>query len=157
MSHCIRCNEPLPETTFYCPRCGASQKGSLPVLLIVMCALTIVGSVGSMMRSILYTAIETSVDDTHEMIPGWIFLLTGVGTMAGAIMMLMRKKTGLYAYSVFQVLYIGAVLSTIFAVEGKAGSDIPNELTFAISMSFLIPSMVFLGVYWLPMCRKSLA
>ncbi|MFZ9029019.1 MAG: hypothetical protein ACO2Z9_08385, partial [Crocinitomicaceae bacterium] len=78
-------------------------------------------------------------------IRGLLFVMVNIGTIIGAIVMLSRKLTGLYVYSVFQVLYLLVIVWATLSHLGGVQTDI-----FAVTIAavFFLPSLAFLIMYW---------
>ena len=119
--------------------------------LLVLCILTIIGSVFGILRVFLYE-IGAIVAGNETYVRGLLYVLFHTGTLAGAIIMLCRSMVGLYVYSISQILYIVLVLYTIYGTyDGKeeAGAII-------IGAMFWLPSLVFLILYWTLPIKKCL-
>ena len=58
-------------------------------LLIVLCIFTIIGSMFTIGRGVLYELFADLADNDY--VRGWIYAATGIGTLVGAVMMLLRK------------------------------------------------------------------
>ncbi|MDA9563117.1 hypothetical protein N9R81_00415 [Flavobacteriales bacterium] len=75
-------------------------------------------------------------------------------------MMLQKKLNGLYTYSFFQLIYIITVIVASFSYNdlfdsyGDSNSD--TLLATGIAMFFLLPSILFLILYWTNIARKHL-
>lgn len=158
---CIRCNQPLNENTNFCPACGEDQRVNSLVekkenasFLVVLCVLTIIGSAFTMARAFLYEIISFSMDE-HNYLRGWIYAGTSIGTLVGAIMMLQRKLIGLHIYSVAQIIYILTVIAAAFSYDDVFGSD-ASLIALGIGMFFVIPSIIFLILYWTNMVKRHL-
>ncbi len=166
MTNCKRCNGQMDEETNFCPICGEDQRANIvnqqksnASFLIVLCVLTIIGSVFTIGRAYLYEMVSM-MDEHSNYIRGWIYAGSAVGTLAGAIMMIQRKLNGLYIYSAFQGIYIITVLVASFSYSDAFGSQGKgNEaslLASGIAMFFLLPSILFLILYWTNMIKKHL-
>jgi hypothetical protein len=164
MTNCIRCNQNLERETNFCPNCGEDQslnevtrEKSNASFLIVLCTLTIIGSIFTIARAYLYEMVAM-MDSGFDYVRGWIYAGSGIGTLIGAVLMIQRKLLGLYVYSIFQVIYIITVIVASFSygnVMEEYGDEI-NLIASAIAMFFIIPSLAFLGLYWTNMVRKHL-
>lgn len=146
MKNCINCNQEITEETNFCDFCGVDQttkrNASNSTFITVLCVLTIVGSVFTMWRGLLYEAVA-GVADNDEFIRGWIYIISSVGTFSGAIFMLNKKINGLYIYTFSQVIYlITVVYATIIYVDDFGG------FALIISSMFFVPSVGFLIAYW---------
>jgi hypothetical protein len=149
MKSCIACNAEIEDGFNFCKICGSNQKAqkndsikSKGLLLTILCVLTIIGSLFGIVRGWIYELVSTVGNDDY--FRGWIYIFANIGTLVGAILMLKRKKIGLHLYSVFQVIYI---LTVIYATVIYEVSDFEG-LAIVASMFFLIPSIVFLILYW---------
>lgn len=119
-------------------------------LLIILCVLTIVGSIFTICRAFLYEVVAHMDSDTNY-IRGWIYAISSIGTLIGAVMMINGKMRGLYLYSCFQLIYIITVIIATFSYTDLFRSDLDMNLSYlslSIAMFFLVPSVVFLCLYW---------
>jgi len=146
----------------YCPVCGEAQLVDRQsykrdaTFLTVLIIFTILGSVGVMARGLFYEVIASiATDGEGHYYRGWIFLISGMGTFVGAIMMIMRKLSGLYVYTLFQSLYI--ITAFYAALTYSLASGFIGLLAFGIAGFFLIPSAAFLGMFWLSVNRNHLS
>ncbi|AWH85556.1 hypothetical protein HYN59_10735 [Flavobacterium album] len=159
MEKCIRCNTPLEPGANFCPVCGTDQRfGSREkegsTLLIVLCILTVVGSVFQMFRGMLYE-IVADADNNNEYIRGWIYAITAVVTTIGAIMMFQKQLKGLYVYTAGQAIY----LLTCFWATSVYLDDVTDSdriLVWIISSIFIIPAIIFLILFWMNDCKRVL-
>lgn len=156
----------MDDKTNFCPTCGEDQRDNIPTqlksnasFLIVLCVLTIIGSVFTIGRAYLYEMVSMMDEDSNYM-RGWIYAGTAIGTLAGAIMMIQRKLNGLYIYSAFQTIYIITVvfasLSYSDAFDDYGDGHEASLLASGIAMFFLLPSILFLILYWTNMIKKHL-
>ena len=157
MIKCIRCSNPIENTLNFCPTCGEDQRGkstSNATFLIVLCTFTIIGSVFTMGRAFFYEMISV-LDESHTYLRGWVYFGSAIGTIVGAIMMIQKKMRGLYIYSIFQIIYILTVITASFSYGG------PGEAKFliatGISMFFIVPSILFLVLYWTDIVKRNLS
>jgi hypothetical protein len=164
MINCKRCNQQMEEEISFCPTCGEDQRAnninqerSNASFLIALCVLTIVGSIFTIGRAYLYEMISM-MDGSNNYLRGWIYAGSSIGTLVGAIMMIQRKLNGLYVYSAFQIVYIIAVIIASFSYSDSFGSHGKEAslLASGIAMFFLIPSIIFLTLYWTKMIKKHL-
>lgn len=166
MPNCKRCNQQMDEETNFCPACGEDQRinnvnaqKSNATFLIVLCVLTIIGSVFTIGRAYLYEMVSMMGGHSNY-IRGWIYAGSSVGTLVGAIMMTQRKLNGLYFYSAFQGIYIITVLVASFSYSDAfgnfGGGNEASLLASGIAMFFLLPSILFLILYWTNMIKKHL-
>lgn len=124
--------------------------------LVILCALTIIGSIFTILRGYLYEFIST-IGTTHSYYRGWIYIITSIGTISGAILMLQKKYLGLQIYTFFQGIYLVTIFYATFLY-----SNLNNEyvdigfLAILISTFFIVPSLIVLICYWLEINRKLL-
>ena len=149
MKSCIACNAEIEEGFNFCKVCGSKQNSiqndllkSNTTLLTILCILTIIGSLFGIARGWLYELVSTVGNDDY--FRGWIYIFANIGTLLAAILMLKRKKIGLHLYTVCQSIYI---LTVIYATAIYEVSDFEG-LAIVASLFFLIPSIVFLILYW---------
>jgi len=157
MKSCVACNAEIEAGFNFCKICGTKQNSpqndlikSNTMFLVILCILTIIGSLFGIARGWIYELVSTVGNDDY--FRGWIYILANIGTLAGAIMMLIRKKSGLYLYTVSQSVYI---LTVIYATIIYESSDFEG-FAIVFSMLFLVPSIVFLVLYWQKMITKHL-
>ncbi|WP_299223221.1 hypothetical protein [uncultured Aquimarina sp.] len=138
------------------------NKKSLSFFFIALCVLTIVGSLFVIIRGFWYQLFSDIWYDQNtilykEYYRGWLYVISGIGTLIGAIIMVgKRKRIGLYVYTVSQVMYIITIAIAAFSyTDIKYLGDV-SELAFAISILFLVPAILFLVFYWLNATRKYL-
>ncbi|MCW4470707.1 hypothetical protein OGH69_17175 [Flavobacterium sp. MFBS3-15] len=159
MKVCHRCNATLENETNFCPVCGADQRfGSREkessTLLMVLCILTVIGSVFQMFRGMLYEMVANA-DNNNEYIRGWIYSITAVVTIIGAIMMFQKQLKGLYVYTAGQAIY----LLTCFWATSVYLDDVTDSdriLVWIISSIFIIPAIIFLILFWMDDCKRVL-
>lgn len=164
MKNCIRCNNELEPEINFCSSCGQDQRVNISAqnsqnasLLIVLCVMTIIGSLFTIGRAYLYEMVSM-MDGSNDYFRGWIYAGSSIGTLIGALMMIQRKLNGLYVYSVSQVIYIVTVVIASFSYNDDFGG-FGNEasiLASGIAMFFLVPAIAFLIMYWTSMVRKHL-
>ncbi len=169
MKNCKRCNQEMADEINFCPTCGENQreknlnesKGST-AFLTALCVLTIIGSIFTMGRAYLYEMISSIGNPNY--IRGWIYGISSIGTLIGAVLMIQQKLKGLYIYSISQGIYILTVFAASFsygdtfnfASKSRQAESFANSLASGIAMLFLIPSIVFLILYWTNMIKKHL-
>jgi hypothetical protein len=169
MTSCKKCNQWIGEGSNFCPQCDSNQllvdvepkKGS-PAFLITLCILTIIGSLFTIIRGYFYELIST-VGGNGEYFRGWIYVISGVGTLVGAIIMTQKKRIGLYIYTLFQTAYIVTVFIALFSFMNLFGTLVTNNevhspkdplsnavnfLAISVALFFLIPAITFLILYW---------
>ena len=164
MINCKRCNQQMDEETNFCPTCGedqrvaqTNQQKSNATFLIVLCVLTIIGSIFTIGRAYLYEMVSM-MGGSSNYIRGWIYAGTAIGTLVGAVMMIQKKLKGLYIYSAFQIIYLITVIIASFSYGDDFGSHGKEATLLAsgIAMFFLLPSALFLILYWTKMVKKHL-
>lgn len=162
MTNCIRCKEPLEEGVNFCPKCGQEQnlanqdkRTSSNSFLTILCILTIVGSVFTMGRGLLYEVFSSLGKGDSSYYRGWIYFFTSIGTIVGAIIMINRKKIGLIIYSISNIAYIFTAIYAALYISSQTWSGL-SPFALAIAMFFVIPSSVFTILYWLPSNRSLL-
>jgi hypothetical protein len=144
----------IEEKINFFPACGEYKRGNNVNLqkrnatfLMVLCVLTIIGSVFTIGRAYLYEMVSTMGVHSNY-IHGWIYTGSSVGTLAGAIMMIKRKLDGLNIYSASQGIYIITVLVAYFsyndAFSNSGGGNKALFLASGIALFFLVPSILFL-------------
>lgn len=166
MANCKRCNQEMDENINYCPTCGEDQRANDGIeqkgnasFLIVLCVLTLIGSIFTIGRAYLYEMVSMMGGNSNY-IRGWIYAGSGIGTLVGAVMMLQRKLKGLHIYSLFQLIYIITVLvassSYNKTFDKIGGGNADTLLASGIAMFFVLPSILFLVLYWTNMVKKHL-
>ena len=111
MKRCINCNIEIADENNFCQNCGAEQiirvnnqgRSGTAYFLVSLCILTIIGSLFGIARGWLYEMVST-MDTSDNYFRGWIYILTNIGTLTAAIIMLNRKMIGLYIYTVSQII-----------------------------------------------------
>lgn len=160
--NCITCNKELVNKDNFCQSCGQDQRIQTPqvnsnstaTFLYILCTLTILGSLFGIARGWLYEMVS-GLDNDTDYFRGWIYIITNIGTLIGAIMMINKKISGLHIYTVSQGLYILTVIyATISYDDVFKGA---NAFALGISALFLIPAIAFLIFYWLKFNSKHLS
>ncbi|WP_298427528.1 hypothetical protein [uncultured Kordia sp.] len=166
MRNCISCYQQITDDVNFCPHCGAKQsqlhtqeevrathqetENKPVVIIIVLAILTICGSIFTIGRAVLYELVGSMANDDGIMIRAGIYVFASIGTIAGAIMMLLKKMNGLYLYTVCQIIYIIAATFAAIAHNSK------ENLASVIFVFFVAPSILFLIFYWIKDVRKHL-
>ena len=155
MTNCKTCNQQMDEEINFCLSCGQDQRINNPnqhksnaSFLIVLCVLTMIGSVFTIGRAYLYEMVSM-MNESSNYFRGWIYAGSAIGTLVGAIMMIQKKLKGLYIYSAFQIIYILTVIIASFSYNddfGRHGKE-ASLLASGIAMFFLLPSVLFLILY----------
>jgi hypothetical protein len=118
--------------------------------LLVLCILTLVGSVFVLLKGFIGYAILLDSNDTRS--ESGILLINSVyiiefiscfGTIAGAILMLTGKKLGLVIYLIASIVYI--LLTFVFALF--CFFSIVGILVGLLQFVYLAISIVFLVLY----------
>ena len=162
MKNCVKCQKEIGFQDAFCPHCGSNQlrdeimdrldrvesninntvKSENTGLLVTLGVLSIVGSIFGMSRGLLYEAIAGLADSGSSYTKGYIYVFANLGSMIGVILMLSRKIVGLYAYTLAQIVYVVTVMiSSMSYEEGRT-------LAVAVSSFFMIPSVVFVFLFW---------
>lgn len=121
-----------------------------PPTLIVLCILSIIGSVFFILKGMIsYFMLAASNDErsvgTIQFIDTvyWLEWLSCIGTMIGAIIMLVGKRIGFIIYAISSIFYI--LLTIVFAVF--CFLSIIGILIGVLQFFYLIPSILFLVLY----------
>jgi len=121
-----------------------------PLTLVVLCLLTIIGNLLLILKAILtYYVLDSTSSDRREyavvLIDVFFTLeiISCVGSILGAIIMLSGKRVGLTVYQVSSVLYI---LITLLLAFFSLLSIVDIPLAF-LQYIYLIPSIVFFLLY----------
>ena len=161
MKNCVKCQKEIGGQDAYCQYCGSHQlryelmdrldrvensinntvKKENTGLLVTLSVISIIGSIFGIGRGLLYEAVS-SLDADSEYIRGYIYVYANLGSLIGVIMLLSKKIWGLYIYSVSQVVYIVTVISAAMSYE------VGSAFAVAFSSFFLIPSVVFVFLFW---------
>ena len=123
------------------------ERRGAPTLLTILVVFTIIGSLFSMGKSLLYDAVLSYFGAGDFLY--YVYVATCVGTIFGAVMMLSKKKMGLYIYSVSQAVFI-----LLFIL-----SRIPSEGVYysaSYTMLVALPAAIFLALYWSKSIREYL-
>jgi hypothetical protein len=159
MRICQRCNATIEDATNFCPACGTDQRfgrreTQSSTLLIVLSILTIIGSVFQLFRGMLYELVAAA-DNNDEYIRGWIYSITAIMTIIGAIMMLQKQLNGLYLYTAGQVIYLLTCFwaTSVYMNDPDFGGE---GIVIAIASVFIVPAIIFLIVFWTDGCKRVL-
>lgn len=171
MKYCSNCGKPLNENNHYCLACKtfqAVEKSSTdistaktPPIIITLAVITMLGSVGGMVRGLFYQTtasfFKSGALHNEGYNRGYILLLLNLGTFIAAIFMLRLKPWSYYMYLIFQLAYIVFTfyISFIYSTDAKTRSltDGLNPLVLILSSAFWLPSAV-LFVLYLTLGRK---
>jgi len=135
------------------------QNDNAPAILIILGILTILGSLVLMTYFLFFYSVASTASsiasefaqERVQIIPflSYLYAPACVGTLIGAVMMIMKKKKGLMLYSICQItfilVYVINNLSYAFAGE-----------FFIYTLLLLVPSVLFLGLYWSKDIKKHL-
>jgi hypothetical protein len=135
------------------------NKRSSSAILATLCVLTLIGSVFTILRAIVYFTIssvgagETWADSMN--VRGSLYLLTSIGTIIGAVKMLNKEMLGLHVYTVSQVIYLITVFFALSYYLDKFKS-FGDSFAIMLVMFFVVPSVVILALYWTQMAKQHL-
>ena len=171
MKFCTHCGQEVSEDHSFCQHCGTaisasekttaqtpSESGTPEVtapkkgisdFLRFLCVLTIIGSVLGIFRGLIYEMITAAGDWNDSYTRGFLYVITNFGTLTGAILMLLRQKKGLYIYTGSQIGYILVVIFASFVYKSEDYFEGAETFAMSLALFFLIPSVLFLGMYWL--------
>ncbi|MFK7747096.1 MAG: hypothetical protein AB8B65_01765 [Kordia sp.] len=136
------------------------KSDNAPAILIILGIFTILGSLVLMTYFLFFYSVASSVssiasDFTSEnvqLLPfiSYLYAPACVGTLIGAVMMITKKMKGLYVYSICQVVFIFAYIinNSSYAFAGDF---------FVYTLLLLVPSLLFLGLYWSKDIKKHLS
>ncbi len=161
MKNCVKCQKEIGVQDTYCQYCGSHQlrdelmdrldrvensinntvKKENTGLLVALGVISIIGSIFGIGRGLLYEAVS-SLDPDSEYVRGYIYVYANLGSLIGVIMLLSKKIWGLYIYTFSQVVYIVTVLWAAMSYE------VGSSFAVAFSSFFLIPSVVFVFLFW---------
>jgi hypothetical protein len=136
------------------------NKRSSSAILATLCVLTLIGSVFTILRAIVYFTIssfgagETWADLIN--VRGSLYLLTSIGTIIGAVKMLNKEMLGLHVYTVSQVIYLITVFFALSYYLDEFKSSLGDQFAIILIMFFVVPSVVILALYWTQMAKQHL-
>ena len=162
MKYCSNCGESIDSNVQFCPHCGADQVSSAPTkktstaILTTLCILTLIGSLFTVLRALIYLAIASEESWDMMTIRGLLYLLTSIGTFVGAIKMINKKISGLYIYTVSQAIYLITVLFALSYYLKEIGDALGDQFAIVVAMFFIIPSIAILALYWTQMAKQHL-
>jgi hypothetical protein len=168
---CTNCGKEVSEDHAFCQHCGAAtsneasansdstSKTTAPIelepqekisdFLRLLCVLTIIGSIFGIFRGLIYEMITAAGDWNDNYLRGFLYTITNFGTLIGAILMLLRQKRGLYIYTASQLAYIMVVFVASFVYKSENYFEGAETFAFALALFFLLPSILFLFLYWM--------
>jgi hypothetical protein len=138
----------------------ALNKRPSSAILDTLCVLTLIGSVFTILRAIVYLTIssvgpgETWGDLMN--VRGSLYLLTSIGTIIGAVKMLNKEMFGLHVYTVSQVIYLITVFFALSYYLDEFKSSLGDQFAIILIMFFVVPSVVILALYWTQMAKQHL-
>lgn len=162
MKYCTACGESIDSTVQFCPHCGKDQISSVPnkrassATLNTLCILTLIGSVFTILRALIYLTIASEESWDLMAIRGTLYLLTSIGTIIGAVGMLSKKMSGLHIYTVSQVIYLITVFFALSYYIDEIGDLLGAQFAVLVAMFFVIPSVTILALYWTQMVKQHL-
>lgn len=174
MKSCIRCTAPLEDVATLCPACGTNQNPALfskdykykrmrrkedDTFLIVLCALTIVGTIFGTVTFFVGSQMFNKIYGENVAIVYAVSILVNAGKLTGAVLMLLKKRLGLYIYTIIALL---GILYSVFAkylIVGQIVPDAPQipSLQIISTIFSIVFQLVFVVLYWLKVNRKLLA
>jgi len=136
------------------------KSDNAPAILIILGVFTILGSLALMTYFLFFYSVASSFSSAAsaitstdvEFLPfmSYLYAPACVGTLIGAVMMITKKKKGLYVYSICQVIFI------LTYIINNASYAFGGEF-FVYTLLLLVPSLLFLGLYWSKDIKKHLA
>lgn len=164
MKQCIRCSNMLAENATYCNVCNSPQTEGFEqfeikekpnsVFLIILCSLTIIGSLISLISLpfSMNASEQLGIEFSTSVMIGSAFL--AVLSLAGAILMLLKKIIGLYIYTASAV---GSIVMSVYSAFTVIVPNMPTGVNY-ISMAFgIFFTVLFVVLYWLPINRRLLS
>ena len=137
----------------------ALNNRSSSAILNTLCVLTLIGSVFTILRGIVYLTISSGGGGAWAdlmNVRGSLYLLTSIGTIIGAVKMLNKEMLGLHVYTVSQVIYLITVFFALSYYLDKFESNFGDQFAIIVVMFFVVPSVVILALYWTQMARQHL-
>jgi len=162
MKYCINCGVSIDPTVQFCPHCGANQiapgsnKRTSSAILNTLCVLTLIGSIFTILRAFVYLTIASGQSWDLMTLRGSLYLLTSIGTIIGAVIMLNKKLLGLHVYTVSQVIYLITVFFALSYYIDEIGNVLGEEWAILVAMFFVVPSVAILALYWTQMAKQHL-
>ena len=137
----------------------ALNNRSSSAILNTLCVLTLIGSIFTILRGIVYLTISSGGGGAWAdlmNVRGSLYLLTSIGTIIGAVKMLNKEMLGLHVYTVSQVIYLITVFFALSYYLDKFKSNFGDQFAIIVVMFFVVPSVVILALYWTQMARQHL-
>jgi len=137
----------------------ALNNRSSSAILNTLCVLTLIGSVFTILRGIVYLTISSGGGGAWAdlmNVRGSLYLLTSIGTIIGAVKMLNKEMLGLHVYTVSQVIYLITVFFALSYYLDQFKSNFGDQFAIIVVMFFVVPSVVILALYWTQMARQHL-
>ena len=137
----------------------ALNNRSSSAILNTLCVLTLIGSVFTILRGIVYFTISSGGGGAWAdlmNVRGSLYLLTSIGTIIGAVKMLNKEMLGLHVYTVSQVIYLINIFFALSYYLDEFKSNFGDQFAIIVVMFFVVPSVVILALYWTQMARQHL-
>ena len=137
----------------------ALNNRSSSAILNTLCVLTLIGSVFTILRGIVYLTISSGGGGAWAdlmNVRGSLYLLTSIGTIIGAVKMLNKEMLGLHVYTVSQVIYLITIFFALSYYLDEFKSNFGDQFAIIVVMFFVVPSVVILALYWTQMARQHL-
>ncbi|MEM6718176.1 MAG: hypothetical protein AAF611_02570 [Bacteroidota bacterium] len=136
------------------------KSDNAPAILIILGVLTILGSLILMTYFLFFYSLASAASDfasditnqNVEILPflSYLYAPACIGTLIGAVMMITKKKKGLMLYTICQITFILVYIinNVSFAFAGEF---------FTYTLLLLVPSVLFLVLYWSKDIKKHLS
>ena len=137
----------------------ALNNRSSSAILNTLCVLTLIGSVFTILRGIVYLTISSGGGGAWAdlmNVRGSLYLLTSIGTIIGAVKMLNKEMLGLHVYTVSQVIYLITIFFALSYYLDEFKSNFGDQFAIMLVMFFVVPSVVILALYWTQMAKQHL-
>lgn len=124
------------------------------VFLIILCSLTILGSLISLV-SLPFTSsasAQLGIEFPAAIMIGSAIL--AVLSLAGAILMLLKKLIGLYIYTASGV---GSIIMSVYSASTMTVPNMPEGVSYLSTAFGILFSVLFIVLYWLPVNRRLLS
>lgn len=174
MKPCIRCTAPLEDAATLCPNCGTNQNPALfskdykykrmrqkedDTFLIVLCALTIAGALFGSVSFFVGSKLFDDMYGNNVAIVVAISVLVNVGKLTGAVLMLLKKRLGLYIYTATALLAIVYTVLAKYLIVNQVATNVPQMpgLQIISTIFAVVFQVVFVVLYWLKVNRRLLA
>lgn len=133
-----------------------TERKRFPAICTVLCLLALVGPLYVITVSLFYLVFDFlfSNSDTLMMVITIVWSIASIGTIIGSVMLMMKKMKGLYVYSISQAIYL---IAAIYIMVTFLGSSEDYDAGIAVIILLVIPSLIFLGLFWMTKLRKYLS